>query len=217
MASKYKPILFSTEMVQAILEGIKTQTRRIVKNPMLCDTLNYAVENSKEINESHILFHQSQYKIGHILWVRESFFKHEMNKGIYEYVADYEDIEFFKNTKWKKMSSIHMPKKAARIFLEVTNVRVERLQDISEADAISEGVFFDKTFKKYDCYLCGTEKWHKQENIMCEDGFFDNPKESFQSLWESINGIDSWKANPWVWVYEFKVVEKPNDFLITNI
>ena len=236
MVSKYKPILFSTEMVQAILEGRKTQTRRIVKSePKINDdtdlelipdwdgkyddplTLFFYYKGTK----TRSIYYDCQLplaQIGDILWVRESFqYSDELDEPFWykqKYKEDYTQ-EAFDRIKWKP--SIHMPKEAARIFLEVTNVRVERLQDISEDDAIAEGVFFDKTFKKYDCYLCGTEKWHNQENIMREDGFFDNPKESFQSLWESINGQDSWKANPWVWVYEFKVVEKPTDFIITNI
>ena len=84
--------------------------------------------------------------------------------------------------KWKP--SIFMPREACRIFLKVTNVRVERLQDISDHDVIAEGIVMEKTP-------------------------FIEPCNAFASLWESINGIGSWALNPWVWVYEFKQIEKP--------
>ena len=108
--------------------------------------------------------------------------------------------------KWKP--SIYMPKKRARIFLEVTNVRVERLKDISEEDAISEGID-----KKGDLYFNYVESEGYFKKSFPKEYFYKEiPKVSFISLWAKINGIDSWIANPWVWVYEFKVVEKPKDF-----
>ena len=101
-----------------------------------------------------------------------------------------------------------MPKKRARIFLEVTNVRVERLKDISEEDAISEGID-----KKGDLYFNYVESEGYFKKSFPKEYFYKEiPKVSFMSLWAKINGIDSWIANPWVWVYEFKVVEKPKDF-----
>jgi hypothetical protein len=104
--------------------------------------------------------------------------------------------------KWKP--SIFMPKKKCRIFLEITDVRVERLQDISEEDAIAEGI--KKTWINDDIKQC------RFKNYINDGKGSKSPIDSFNSLWVSINGKDSWKANPWVWVYEFKVVEKPKDF-----
>lgn len=94
-----------------------------------------------------------------------------------------------------------MPKAAARIFLEVVNVRCERLHDISESDAIAEGVY-----QHSDYGSTGYRHYGKPEEALTDiDAVW-----SFETLWESINGKDSWKANPWVWVYEFKVIEKPS-------
>ena len=103
--------------------------------------------------------------------------------------------------KWKP--SIFMPKAACRIFLEVTNVRVGRLNDISENDAIAEGVLKHSDFGSTG-YILYTEPEAAYTDI---DAVY-----SFQSLWESINGKQSWEANPWVWVYDFKRVEKPENF-----
>jgi hypothetical protein len=223
MATKYKPILFSTEMVQAILEGRKTQTRRIVKSePKINDdtdlelipdwdgkyddplTLFFYYKGTK----TRSIYYDCQLplaQIGDILWVRESFqYSDELDEPFWykqKYKEDYTQ-EAFDRIKWKP--SIHMPKEAARIFLEVTNVRVERLKDISEEDAIAEGVEIIHyaepilpVFRKY--------------NLKEKKGTL-NPILSYQTLWGKINGEDSWKANPWVWVYEFKQVDKPKDF-----
>lgn len=101
---------------------------------------------------------------------------------------------------WKP--SIHMPKAAARIWLEITNVRVERLQDITDSDSMAEGIceYNDGTFKNY----------FTQRGLRTKDGVECLlPKGSFSSLWTAINGLNSWDTNPWVWVIEFKRIEKP--------
>lgn len=223
MATQYKPILFSTEMVQAILEGRKTQTRRIVKSePKINDdtdlelipdwdgkyddplTLFFYYKGTKKRS----IYYDCQLplaQIGDILWIRESFqYSDELDEPFWykqKYKEDYTQ-EAFDRIKWKP--SIHMPKEAARIFLEVTNVRVERLQDISEEDAIAEGI--KKTWINDDIKQC------KFKNYINDGKGSKSPIDSFISLWKKINGGDSWKANPWVWVYDFKVVEKPKDF-----
>jgi hypothetical protein len=115
--------------------------------------------------------------------------------------------EFFKRMTWKP--SIFMPKIACRIFLEVTNVRVERLNDISESDAIAEGIYAKPGS------VSGTRwytKFISKTEARLEGLFTESAKECFKSLWESINGKESWEANPWVWVYDFKRVEKPENF-----
>lgn len=216
MATQYKPILFSTEMVQAILEGRKKLTRRtqgleiINKNPddWFLDGLKilgrFIFHNLKSKEEIQI---KPKFEIGDILWVRETWQTtwNENKKSwdtIYKadggYWIDDDGI-----MKWKP--SIFMPKKKCRIFLEITDVRVERLQDISEEDAIAEGV---ESFNHgYGGSPVGV--WYKDYIY----GKFNlKPNFSFKSLWKKINGEDSWNTNPWVWVYEFKVVEKPKDF-----
>lgn len=204
--SKLRPILFSTAMVQAILDGRKTQTRRVVKNPenYYMDEMLDGLWPYKSIgNPAKCPYGQP----GDILWVRETwcyvmlFHAHDLLEGsrdsnLYVYKTSFHEdwMEYAKEKygyKWKP--SIHMPFAAARIFLRVKNVRVERLQDISERDAVAEGIM-----NVYIHYYVG-------------DKFVipkDNPINSFRSLWQSINGSESWEANPWVWVVEFEPISK---------
>lgn len=190
-------------MVQAILNGTKTQTRRIVKPTPL--TLDHGKINFKgrDLTLNSLINHASILK-GDILWVRETFYKTTSKylNGLYYYKAS---IDEGWDLKWKP--SIFMPKDACRIWLKVTNVRVERLKDISKTDAIAEGIkelgkngFNNVIYKNYP------------SNGSLENGL-ENPKDSFFSLWESINGKTSLDANPWVWVYEFERCEMPKDFV----
>lgn len=180
-----RPILFSTEMVRAILDGRKTQTRRVVKDKML-------QENNGDVDEEFLLLTMDKCpygKVGNVLWVRETY-RHQM--GSYRYKASPNVVIKTQNMgasmvsdKWKP--SIFMPKAACRIFLEITSIRVERLQDISEQDAKAEGTspkegIIFKRIERYD--------------------------EAFERLWISINGLESWDSNPWVWVIEFKQTAK---------
>lgn len=213
-----KPILFSTEMVKAILEGRKTQTRRIIKPQPKEGIITTAFDFKKGFYASKIKIEENpdrfeitklfkpKYQTGDILWVRETWqTAWNIIKKIWETIYKADDNLWFDDDGmmiWKP--SIYMPKEAARIFLQVTNVRVERLKDISEEDAIAEGVEIIHyaepilpVFRKY--------------NLKEKKGTL-NPILSFQTLWEKINGEDSWKANPWVWVYEFKQVDKPKHF-----
>lgn len=233
-----KPILFSTEMVQAILEGRKTQTRRtkglelINKNPDLWKFTGhgYKAVVSKKTNypklthfysfinketKERIQITSKYGNIDDILWVRETFFctkyyEHTplfKNKGKYIYKAT---DDFIGCHKWKP--SIHMPKAAARIFLKVKNIRAERLKDISESDAIAEGV--DKKGEMYYDYFGEVPK-------VGRDFFYTNEtaKISFMGLWCKINGVDSWRDNPWVWVIEFEHLnfDEFNDYCFDTI
>jgi hypothetical protein len=201
---KDHPILFSTPMVQAILEGRKTQTRRVVKQSSGWDPI---WKVSHEGNGSYCMRTGTQYSIpffkcpygqpGDVIWVRETWRK--MQCG-YDYKADFPDRI---NFKWKP--SIHMPKDACRLFLRIKNVRVERLKEISEQDAISEGIkgringainAFSKPFETF--YDYENEAFPTFGKVL--------PKDSFKSLWKSINGEQSWIDNPWVWVIEFERV-----------
>lgn len=184
-----RPILFSTPMVQAILVGRKSQTRRIVKfsddfdGKKVFDNSPFGLKYSKS-DDTLWRFPCKHGQIGDILWVRETYQKIEGDRFIYK--AD----PIIWGGKWKP--SIFMPKAASRIKLEIINIRVERVQDISEKDAINEGAELkERTYgSSFTCDSCKT--------------FHGTAKLAYQFLWESINGKDSWSKNPWVWVIEFK-------------
>jgi hypothetical protein len=214
-----KPIIFSTPMVQAILDNRKTQTRRVIKpaNARIAkqrefkqgdgfwfgdyensgngaNIKDYSISSMWQDREKYLAKY-ARYKVGDILYVRETW------AGIYGYAdcdeqaivgyayrTDYgttEDDSFPPSThKWKP--SIHMPKEAARIFLLVTGVRAEQLQNISTEDIKREGIIPHPTKPLH-------EQW--------------------QELWDSINAKRgySFESNPWVWVYDFKLIEKPQE------
>lgn len=192
---KERPILFKDEMIRAILEGRKTQTRRVVKLPK-----NH-VWGSFSVDKLRCPYG----KPGDRLWVRETW-RHidggvmcDAAGGVIDafepetiYRADRKNL----NRRWKP--SIHMPRWASRIMLEITGVRVERLRDISYQDAQAEGVQTETADPWF--YHISTER-----NVY--DFAADEPQGSFRKLWESINGAGSWNKNPWVWVVEFKRVQ----------
>jgi len=194
----FKPILFSTPMVQAILDGRKTQTRRVVKDISIEEnqhgTFSYKAKAASGINISKEdlisdflgIGSFCKYSVGDVLWVRETFIK---DKESFLHKASHTLVEKF--IKWKP--SIFMPKQACRLFLQVKNRRVERLQEISEEDAIAEGA------KHGRFYGLG------QIRGSIREGFFE--------LWETINKKGSVNKNPWVWVIEFERIEKPENFM----
>ncbi len=230
-----KPVLFNTEMVQAILEGRKTVTRRCVKFP--ANRFVEGVPNPNklsvmEIKSDKVNFHQEPFfcisvkppfKVGDYLYVRETWTNwscsecedYECEKCIgpvaYLYKADGE----IEGMKWKP--SIHMPKEAARIFLKVTDVRVERLQDITEEQALAEGVPEDYPMNEVYCPECHGEglvgALSSNLGFMEVDCHYcDTATKRFSNLWNStIKKADidkyGWDANPWVWVIEFERVE----------
>jgi hypothetical protein len=206
---KIRPILFSTEMVQAILAGSKTQTRRtkgLDVNPNKFDLLESTFPQFQfkaKRGTTEILVKCPYGKVGDVLWVRETTFdgSFDPHPPHYTYKADFSaEFKLPEGDKWKP--SIFMPKAAARIFLKITNIRVERLNDISKDDAEKEGVeqTIDLPFSK---------SW---KNYMIEHSYWDNPIGSFMTLWQSINGEESWNENPYVWVIEFERIEKPLNF-----
>lgn len=223
---KSRPILFTGPMVRALLDGSKTQTRRIVK-PKIAEVLEWSggkadADDDRELDEllgqrteanglrawcadypeegSEVI--RCPYgQPGDQLWVRESFRKldcgeidyHADGREVWERMQDH--IALPDAAKWKP--SIHMPRWASRITLEITGVRLERLQYISEADAIAEGI------ERFTDWLpSGHWKRYKDGG---ENAYVDNPIASYASLWTEINGPGSWEANPWVWVVEFNV------------
>ena len=211
-----KPILFNTEMVRAILEGRKSCTRRINKDandyvvPDMdfydSDKRTYAVHNyadKEHTDKLSIAERTCPICPSDILYVRESY--SELSFG-YVYKADGENIDHLGNViKWHP--SIHMPKEAARIWLKVTDVRVERLQEITEEQACMEGT------DPWDEVCYENNGWHPTFSDP-DSGGDPNMVDGFHKLWNStIKKSDinryGWNANPWVWVIEFERCEKP--------
>lgn len=204
---KERPILFSAPMVRALLDGSKTQTRRLAKTQPIYDGRfagNWKIvgKNGHEAATcSPLVGELCPYgRLDDRLWVRENFCPiypqdptYNGGRAIeYDYAATYRhgnrlgDLIGIKK-RWKP--SIHMPRVASRITLEITEVRVERLQDISEADALAEGIV------------------QLAEGFGLQDGSHfhaADPRQSYLSLWEAINGPGSVEANPWVWVVKFQ-------------
>lgn len=210
---KERPILFSSEMVRAILDRRKTQTRRIVKShPKIVHALY-----SDGTLETEQIFRNPNTRVrcpfgvpGDHLWVRENVIIAPKNFAepaqscvtdtdgdprYVQYLATQPDTEVARAYGLKITPLIYMPRWASRITLEVTDIRVERLQAISEEDAKAEGIW------KY-----GDETCWKIYTPTTSFGTSD-PRRSFESLWTSINGADSWGLNPWVWVVSFKRIQ----------
>lgn len=224
---KEHPILFSTDMVKAILEGRKTQTRRIVKPQPDDDGLWNHTQRPMSVHPAYNMEgwwgtvdetgEDREYKCPYadiddlnLLWVRETFCVVNEKPA---YKADYSLVPtFLSSMTWKP--SIHMPKSAARIWLEITDIRVERLQDISREDAKREGIeVIGKNVKSWTLF----RNYSLPKNNVGL-GLLSSI-ESFQSLWDSINGKKekaNWQSNPWVWAITFKVVSKTGNPNITK-
>lgn len=212
--SKERPILFSGPMVRAILDGRKTQTRRVV-NPQpsekhIIPERDSYIMDPVIVGDGHNAFAEFRYTMGEVehckcpygrpgdrLWVRETLKASRNSRGedpIARYAVDTQMVECpedqpalvlnmrFARWQWQRdiLPSIHMPRWASRITLEVEAVRVERLQDISNADCFAEGLPVDTT--------------------KCNRTWYGD-------LWEEINGPGSWDTNPWVWVVTFRRVK----------
>ena len=198
-----KPILFNTEMVRAILDGRKSCTRRLVKPEP---------QGYFEVSEEPLYIYDTDgnqgkitppYQPSDILYVRESY--SELTFG-YVYKADGENIDHLGNViKWHP--SIHMPKEAARIWLKVTDVRVERLQEITEEQACMEGT------DPWDEACYENNGWHPTFSDP-DSGGDPNMIDGFHKLWNSTikkSDLDryGWDADPWVWAIEYERCEKP--------
>lgn len=203
------PILFNTEMVRAILDGRKTCTRRLVRflpgeNPQWTGYIRDGLMLYNGKNEPCI--RKAPYQPGNILYVRETW--NRAPNGYY-YYEDWQRDDIADITKWHP--SIHMPKEAARIWLKVTDVRVEWLQEMKPVDVIKEGAYPDcwdclNTYGESGSQCCyGTEEQCSQ----CDEAMME-----WEKLWNSTikkSDIDryGWNANPWVWVIEFERCGKP--------
>ena len=217
-----KPILFNSEMVRAILDGRKSCTRRVLK-PQPDEKHTYPLDfvtDSTEKKEvgcfgfgideygGSIQYAKPPYQPGDILYVRETWSPVFVRPRRYLYKVECKEAE---NLPIKFHPSIHMPKEAARIWLKVTDVRVERLQEMKPVDVIKEGAYPDcwdclNTYGERGSQCCyGTEEQCSQcDEVMME----------WEKLWNSTikkTDLDSygWEANPWVWVIEFERCEKP--------
>ena len=183
---KMKPILFNTEMVRAILEGRKTVTRRVIK-PV---AMGLTYEDGSPARKP-------QYCPGDILYVRETWCKTDCFGLQDGYVYKANDNSILEETgfapKWRP--SIHMPREAARIFLRVKDVRVERLQNITYEDCLCEGIAKEEIDERDAFRPVTSAKW------------------LFAQLWDSTikpadRALYGWAANPWVWVIEFERISK---------
>lgn len=193
-----KPIIFSTPMVQAILDGKKTQTRRVIKIDDAPENWKISIAGTSIVRTEPYDVKLPRYAVGDILWVRETFFcepctedcagRNDENEcpfnrvgnKCYGYKTQYAGGRC-DGVKWRP--SIHMPREAARIFIRVKTVRVERVQDITAHDAIREGMESEIPFDTVD---------------------------EFKELWNNLNAKRGygWESNPWVWVYEFEKINK---------
>lgn len=211
--SRVLPILFNTEMVRAILDGRKDATRRIVKGFIPDDAVwGYTAFTSKGYISCRGTFADGYgekfFKLpcepGDILYVRETWKKAPNG---YFYYEDWQKDDIADVTKWKP--SIHMPKEAARIWLKVTDVRVERLQDITEEQACMEGT------DPWDEACYENNGWHPTLSDP-DSGGDPNMIDGFHKLWNSTikkSDLDSygWEANPYVFVIEFIRIDKPEE------
>ncbi len=211
-----KPILFSAEMVRAIQDLRKTQTRRVIKDKDITNWFDIDVDGKpiayidQETGDSYPPTHRARYQVGDILWVQETWKVIRLLENMqmqFEYRADgltSKTIDFLLDrfTKFKKFANKHgwqspyfMPREAARIFLRVTNVRVERLREITAEDAKAEGIV-----------------WEPGTGWTCDKGkgITDAYRSLFKDLWDSLNTKRGygWETNPWVWVYEFERISK---------
>lgn len=198
-----KPILFNTYMVRAILDGRKTVTRRVVKTKHKGACGFYVTTRKSdgafmgvyEYDENESMFDnplEPPYKVNDVLYVRETW---KYSHGCYWHKAGFtpQSIEY---VKWKP--SIHMPKEAARLFLRVTDVRVEKLRDMELQDFIAEGIELSR------------------EDLKDYNNALHKARELFKDLWNSTAGkpytreryTNNWYGNPYVWVIEFEVITK---------
>lgn len=209
---KERPILFSPAMVKAILDGRKTQTRRVVKGAALeWLAADMFTPEFVALQENYLCPYGYP---GDRLWVRETFYVQESiwekDRGLQpiHYRADITDPWEVEDYFLKP--SIHMPRWASRLTLEITKIRVERLQEISEEDAKAEGVRFTDFGDDYGYMKQQKPGFHVGEVSSYEE-CHGTAKTCFGGLWETIHAKDGmgWEKNPWVWVIQFRVVQKP--------
>lgn len=222
---KVRPILFSGPMVRALLEGRKTQTRRIIHPQPIIDVRGEMLWNSNRGPVEYLTRVGAKYwckhgHIGDLLYVRETWVPNEPmrfreNKGycrttgqfadaVYQdainliggitYRADYDGAGLDDDVRWN--SALHLPRWLSRLTLRITDVRVQRLQDISEEDARAEGAV---------AAIAGHVAFQ---------GPIESYRRGFSILWDGINGAGEWDTNPWVWAISFDVIKQNVDTVL---
>jgi hypothetical protein len=192
MTARERPILFSAPMVRAILDGSKTQTRRVVKPQPRILAGDLLCWKDDALTDDQMALRCPYGKPGDRLWVREAWHAdsdvdhlppRDIPEGSHVWFKAGRGLSAIRGLSrmGKTRPGMFMPRWASRITLEVTGIRVERLQDISDEDSLSEGVYPTST------------------------GLYPgSPRAAYQKLWEQLHGLESWDANPWVWVVEFR-------------
>ncbi len=196
-----KGICFKELLFHKVIEGTKTQTRRIINSQ----------PDERGLSTTNIMFENyhgkgflPKYKVGEVVYLKEPYlYEYDREEKGYKYYYKFSTADILElkvigvDIKWK--NKLFMPESAARYFIEITAVRAERLQDISEEDCIKEGIdsFFNPLFSetRYKDYLNPNSEWR-------------SPQSSYASLINKINGKDTWEKNPWVWVYDFELINK---------
>ena len=229
---KEKPIIFNSEMVRAILDGRKTQTRRVVKNGY---PNGYTYGGVNKFDE-HIFYAKNElndcllrkcpYGVpGDRLWVREKFSTDpseadvtyladgEVKRFLTDWVNTDDDGFFYRHKSPKTFTSIHMPREFSRILLEIVSVRVERVQDIGTDDVFREGIcdpLCQSTRILPDGETCPQCGWTRGASGIDGGSWVHWPRKDFENLWNSINEKAGfgWDMNPWVWIVEFKVLDE---------
>lgn len=199
-----RPIIFSCDMVRAILRGEKTQTRRPVKPPFMINRLNGFLERP-DGNRGRLKSYPCPFgQPGDRLWVKETF-AYEADFGVAYRADEGDNPEDVGGKRQKWTPSIHMPRGLSRITLEITDINAERVQDISEKDAWAEGMeALDGSFN--EAALCATAKRYEHcvEDSRC----------IYAHLWNALYakrpGL-SWEENPWVWAITFKLLESSHE------
>jgi hypothetical protein len=201
---KERPIPFTGPVVRAILDGSKTQTRDLA-TMRVCGNKKIPVPISDDVEWATKVADNPYGQPGDRLWVRETWYcdHWQVQKGPFLEVSEAKEMLVYRadgeqpyeaeQPVWRP--SIHMPRWASRILLEIVSVRVERLQDISEADAIAEGV------EPHEVGQFAMHGLNAEERAEMRRQAAIGP---YSGLWDRINGAGSWDANPWVWVVEFK-------------
>lgn len=210
--NKERPIVFNATLVQALLAGTKTQTRELVKLPYEAGRVESAPPGStgqrfrfwaspepKHLEKINPFVRCPHGQVGDLFWVRErvaflsSTITQARSRYVYEADASAQTrASVAEYDQWRP--SVQMPREAARLLLQITNVRCERLQDISEDDARAEGA---------------TSIAQPQHPLMGWDDIFPSARQHFHQLWSQRRGKDSWAQNPWVWVISFVLLPPP--------
>ena len=193
-----KGICFIEPLHGKTVKNIKVQTRRIIPN---CDSLRESPFKKSGYETWHGKELKPRYNVGEILYLKEPYY--ELPFGGYQYKFD-ENIFYY-----EYKNKLFMPASAARHFIKITAVRAERLQDISDKDCIKEGIYQTECIAEdyfEPVYENGYNATSKKSGILCIQ--YDTPREAYAALIDAINGKNTWDNNPWVWVYDYELIDR---------